>query len=65
MTDPLPVLEIEVNGVPVIVLFDTGGDQLILDDEIADAMGIKRTAKAMGTFGGESRLRSALEKWAA
>lgn len=52
MTDPLPVLEIEVNGVPVIVIFDTGGDQLILDNEIADAMGIKMSAKAIGTFGG-------------
>jgi len=52
MTDPLPLLEIEFNGVPVIVFFDTGADTFILDNEIASAMGIEWDAKAMGKFGG-------------
>lgn len=52
MTDPLPLLEIEFNGVPVIVFFDTGADTLILDNEIASALGIEWDAKAMGKFGG-------------
>ncbi|MFQ5653064.1 MAG: aspartyl protease family protein, partial [bacterium] len=32
--------------------FDTGADMFILDDEIAQAMGIEWVARAMGTFGG-------------
>lgn len=52
MTDPLPVITLEVNGVPVQMIFDTGGDMLILDSEIAEAIGIETTATAMGTFGG-------------
>ncbi len=52
MTDPLPLLEIEFNGVPVIVFFDTGADTFILDNEIASAMGIEWDVKAMGSFGG-------------
>jgi hypothetical protein len=52
MTDPLPVLTVEFNGVPVQVIFDTGADAFILDNEIAAAMGIEWGAKVMGTFGG-------------
>ena len=52
MTDPLPVLTIEFNGVPVQVIFDTGANAFILDNEIAAAMGIEWVSKAMGTFGG-------------
>jgi hypothetical protein len=55
MTDPLPLLEIEFNGVPVIVFFDTGADTFILDSEIASAMGIEWDAKATGSFGGGKR----------
>jgi len=52
MTDPLPVLTIEFNGVPVQMIFDTGANTFILDNEIASAMGIEWVSKAMGTFGG-------------
>lgn len=52
MTDPLPVLTIEFNGVPVQVIFDTGANAFILDNEIAAAMGLEWVSKAMGTFGG-------------
>jgi len=52
VTDPLPLLNAEINGVPVIMLFDTGGDQFILDTEIANGMGIKNVGAAAGSFGG-------------
>lgn len=51
-TDPLPQFSIEVNGVPLHVLYDTGGDILILDDEVATALGITSVATATGRFGG-------------
>ncbi len=51
-TDPLPQLGIEVNGVPLNVLFDTGGDILILDDEVARSLGVVPVATAKGEFGG-------------
>lgn len=52
MTDPLPVLTIEFNEVPVHLIFDTGADTFILDNELAAEMGIEWVSKAMGTFGG-------------
>jgi hypothetical protein len=52
MTDPLPVLKLEVNGVEVVVIFDTGADQLILDNEVAAGMKLENVAGAMGSFGG-------------
>jgi len=52
MTDPLPVLTIEFNEVPVHVIFDTGADAFILDNEIAAEMGVEWVSKAMGDFGG-------------
>ena len=51
-TDPLPHLGIEVNGVSLNVLFDTGGDILILDDEVARSLGVVAVATAKGEFGG-------------
>ncbi len=52
MTDPLPVMSIEFNGIPVLVIFDTGADMFILDNEIAAEMGIEWVTKAIGSFGG-------------
>lgn len=51
-TDPLPQFSIEVNGVPLHVLYDTGGDLLILDDEVAKSLGVASVARATGRFGG-------------
>jgi hypothetical protein len=50
--DPLPQFPIEVNGVPLNVLYDTGGDILILDEEVAKALGVVSVASASGKFGG-------------
>jgi hypothetical protein len=51
-SDPLPQFSIEVNGVPLNVLYDTGGDILILDEEVAKALGVTSVASASGRFGG-------------
>ncbi|HVO41590.1 MAG TPA: aspartyl protease family protein, partial [Aggregatilineales bacterium] len=52
MTDPLPLLMVEVNRVPLAVFFDTGADTLIIDPDIAQALGIESTATAKTPFGG-------------
>jgi hypothetical protein len=51
-TDPLPLVEVEFNGVPVNLLFDTGADLFILDDEVARGLGVRPLASAPGRFGG-------------
>jgi hypothetical protein len=52
VTDPLPVFTVEINGVPITVIFDTGGADFILDTEIAEALGVEQVASAMGSFAG-------------
>jgi len=52
VTDPLPVFTVEINGVPITVIFDTGGADFILDTEIAEALGVEKVASAMGSFAG-------------
>ena len=52
MTDPLPIMVLEFNGVSVHVIFDTGADTFILDNEIAAELGIDWVSRAMGSFGG-------------
>jgi hypothetical protein len=52
VTDPLPVIEVEVDGRKTTVLIDTGGDCLILDPGIASELGIEVVAEMMGMFAG-------------
>ena len=52
VADPLPVVEVEIDGHKVTALIDTGGDAFILDPEIADSLGIEIVASMMGMFGG-------------
>ena len=52
-TDPLPVLEMKVNGRgPWFFLIDTGGAQLAVDPVLADSLGCPRFGDEMGTFAG-------------
>ncbi len=54
MTDPLPIVEITVNGRTIDALIDTGGASLIIDPEIAASMGITplvETSSAGFAFG--------------
>ena len=55
MTDPIPIMILEFDGVPVHVIFDTGADTFILDNEIAADLGVEWVSKAMGSFGGGKR----------
>jgi hypothetical protein len=52
VTDPLPVISVELEGRPIHALIDTGADAFILDNEIAASMGIKSISSMMGTFAG-------------
>lgn len=52
MTDPLPLLMVEVNRIPIAVFFDTGADTLIIDPDIAEALGVESMVSAKGSFGG-------------
>ena len=52
ITDPLPIIEVEIQGKPIYALIDTGGDNLYLDDQYAAELGIQPVASAVGKFGG-------------
>lgn len=52
VTDPLPVISVEIQGRRIDALIDTGADMFVLDNEIAAAMGIKVLASTTGTFAG-------------
>jgi tetratricopeptide (TPR) repeat protein len=52
VTDPLPVIRVEVNGREVTALIDTGGDSFILDPVIAGELGIEVVASMIGMFAG-------------
>src|SRR5262249_13440395 len=50
-TDPLPVIELKVNGRgPWFFLIDTGGGQLAVDPVLSDSLGCPRFGEEMGTF---------------
>jgi hypothetical protein len=52
VTDPLPVISVELQGQKIFALIDTGADMFVLDNEIAAAMGIKPISSMTGTFAG-------------
>jgi tetratricopeptide (TPR) repeat protein len=52
IADPLPLVEVELNGESVYAIFDTGGDAFVVDSELAAAMGIEPLATFMGTYAG-------------
>jgi hypothetical protein len=52
VSDPLPVISVELDGRPLYALIDTGADTFILDNEIAASMGIKPISSITGTFAG-------------
>jgi len=52
VTDPLPVIAVEVQDRTIYALIDTGADMFMLDTEVAAAMGIKPLASMTGTFAG-------------
>ena len=57
-TDPLPVLDLHVNGNgPARFLLDTGGGELILDPEFAGRVGAVGFGAERGIFGGGRKAR--------
>ncbi len=55
-TEPLPTVELWVNGVgPLLFLIDTGGNELLLDPEFADSLHARRFGSESGTFAAGQR----------
>jgi predicted aspartyl protease len=53
MTDPLPVIQVRVNGGDVVNFFiDTGGAEVIIDSEFAKEIGAAQFGIERGVFGG-------------
>ena len=52
-TDPLPVLNVRVNGGKEVTFFiDTGGSEVALDTEFAKKLGVPQFGAVQGTFSG-------------
>lgn len=52
-TDPLPVIQVRVNGrAPVNFFIDTGGAEVIIDTEFAQEIGAAQFGAERGVFGG-------------
>jgi tetratricopeptide (TPR) repeat protein len=52
-TDPLPVVNVRVNGGDEVTFFiDTGGSEIALDTEFAKELGIPQFGTVQGTFSG-------------
>lgn len=52
-SDPLPVVNVRVNGGPDVAFFiDTGGAELLLDSEFAREINVKSMGSVQGTFSG-------------
>jgi hypothetical protein len=46
----LPILKVEVNGHPVELILDTGGDRLYLDEGVARRLGVREIAKRRSRY---------------
>lgn len=51
-TDPLPLIQVKVNGQEVSFILDTGGGEVILDPELAQKAGVVSVGSETGTFAG-------------
>jgi len=56
-TDPLPAVELAVNGERVLCFVDTGGCELVLDERLAARVGATRVSSMRGTPAGADRPR--------
>lgn len=53
ITDPLPVVEVSVNSSePQYFIIDTGGMEVILDDDLAEQVGVQIVGSITGSYGG-------------
>jgi len=52
-TDPLPVVNVRINGGDEVTFFiDTGGSEIVLDTEFAKQLGVPQFGGVQGTFSG-------------
>jgi clan AA aspartic protease (TIGR02281 family) len=51
-TDPLPMVDVRVNGHDAHFLIDTGAPNIVLDAKFAQSLGIATSAAGQGTFAG-------------
>jgi hypothetical protein len=52
LTDPLPVISVEINGKQINALIDTGGELFYLDEALASSLGIKAVARQVEPYAG-------------
>jgi hypothetical protein len=62
ITDPLPVISVEVQGRQIYAFIDTGADTFVLDPDAAAALGIKPLVSMTGTFAGGKKAEVGLGK---
>jgi predicted aspartyl protease len=56
-TEPLPAIELRVDGHPAVMLLDTGAPDITLDPEFAKSLGLRITSGGRGVFlGGRTAL---------
>jgi len=61
VTDPLPALELSVNGgPPTLFLVDTGGAELVLDTRLAMEAGAEMVSSLNGEYSGRRKARTGL-----
>jgi tetratricopeptide (TPR) repeat protein len=62
-TDPLPVIEVSINGnTPRYFIIDTGGMEVILDDQLADEIGAEMAGALTGSYAGGKKAVTGLGK---
>ncbi len=55
-SEPLPVIQVIVNGgKPALFFIDTGGSELLLDSEFAKELGVKTMGSTIGVFAGDQK----------
>jgi hypothetical protein len=60
-TDPLPVIEVSINGSdPQYFILDTGGMEVILDDDLAEQVGAQIAGSITGSYGGGKKAETGL-----
>ena len=60
-TDPLPVIEVSINGSdPQNFILDTGGMEVILDDDLAEQVGAQIAGSITGSYGGGKKAETGL-----
>ncbi len=58
-SDPLPVVNVRVNGGPDVAFFiDTGGSELLLDSEFARELNVKPMGSVQGKFSGDQHAQA-------